>query len=294
MNTNNLTLSAIEIWKSSFEIFKRYWKVFLGTAIVSFILQAISGIFSYVMYRPYEIEQYNELLGMNETVINYDIVPLGVSASVNLINVLVAVVGVILGYNLIKMILKMYNSQEVKISEYWQKPESDNFWKYIRTLLLFILKVILPLILVFSLYFILRFSVSGGDIASNQIIEILLSALPVIGILLLPLTMYWSVIYGQAIYLAIDDKASSANNAMYKSKEITEGKFWKIFWFNVRFGLIIFGIILLGLVALIVGVIPAAFIAMSTGYIMMINLYKKLYEFRYKNDISENVEVKID
>lgn len=281
MNTSNLNLSAFDIWKSSFEIFKKYWTFLLATSAISLGLSMINAIFSYTMYKPYEVERLNEFTDKMERVVNYDIVPFGVSAAVNSVSILVFIIGIILGFNLIKMMFKMYEGQEVKVSEYWAKP-ADNFWKYILTIILFAVRVVLPLAIVFGAYGILRLSTAYYGVQDSGLLSILFILLPVIGFILIPFTIYWSFIYGQSIYLAIENRAASATEALEMSKEMTVGKFWKIWWFNMKIGLIVFGIILLGLIAFLVGVIPAAFIVINTSYMVAITLYKKLYAARYE------------
>jgi len=73
------------------------------------------------------------------------------------------------------------------------------------------------------------------------------------------------------------DKKMKFKEAFALSTKMTENIKWKLFGFGMLQGIMCLGIFLLGLIALIVGVIPAAFVAF--GWIMLTNvgLYRKLY-----------------
>jgi len=133
----------------------------------------------------------------------------------------------------------------------------------------------------FSDMFILPNNESLNHIA-NYIIGYVLYVLAILaGLILLIIPGIYIAIRFQFVPNLLVDKKMKFKEAFALSTKMTENIKWKLFGFGLLQGIMCLGIFLLGLIALIVGVIPAMFVAF--GWIMLANvgLYRKLYSVNH-------------
>ena len=114
------------------------------------------------------------------------------------------------------------------------------------------------------------FNYIGGYIAYMFVVLVGLIFLIIPGI-------YLAIRYGQVMNLIVDKKMGIAQ-AFTMSSKMTENIKWKLFGFGLVQALMAIGIVIAGLVALLVGVIPAIFIIFGWCTFNGIVLYRNLYE----------------
>lgn len=108
------------------------------------------------------------------------------------------------------------------------------------------------------------------------IAQILFGILVFVGLLLLVVPgLYFYFKYAFASTLVVD-KDMGVLDAFNKSSEITDGHKWTLFGIAVTTFFAGIGILLLGLICLIIGIIPALFIVTWLAIFIQLDLYKKL------------------
>jgi uncharacterized membrane protein len=113
---------------------------------------------------------------------------------------------------------------------------------------------------------------------ANYIIGYVLYILAIlVGFILLIIPGIYVAIRFQFVPNLLVDKKMKFKEAFAMSTKMTEDIKWKLIGFGLLQGLIGIGVILAGLIALIVGVIPAVFIVFGWMMLANVGLYRKLY-----------------
>lgn len=176
------------------------------------------------------------------------------------------VVGIPLAFGFVKAYVKLYNGEDVSAFDFFSL--GFNGFKLSWGIFFRILgKLIIPFILMIVGYFIMIFGVVGagvGFIASASVtsqssyapiansMATGFSAVGVIGIILFLASAIWYTIksyYYQLSYIiAADDETVESKDAVDKSRELMEGKRWKLFVLQLSFiGWAILGVLTLGI-----------------------------------------------
>mgnify|MGYP007088253054 CR=1 FL=1 len=108
------------------------------------------------------------------------------------------------------------------------------------------------------------------------VVSILFGILVVIGFILLIIPgIYFLLRYHFAPTLVVD-KGMGVMEAFRKSSEMTLNRKWQLLGIYLTMFFVCIGILILGLICLLIGVIPALFIVSWLGTFIMLDLYKKL------------------
>jgi hypothetical protein len=113
---------------------------------------------------------------------------------------------------------------------------------------------------------------------ANYIIGYILYILAILaGLVLLIIPGMYVAIRFQFVPNLLVDKKMKFKEAFALSTKMTENIKWKLFGFGLLQGIMCLGVVLVGFIALIVGVIPAAFVAFGWMMFANVGLYRKLY-----------------
>lgn len=193
-----------------------------------------------------------------------------------LIKVIIGLLNVYFSMCLLTSLIAYYDDEQADLSlqTFFARVDTNMFIKYIITSILFALILVLPAILVAIPIAYLKITSSGIDSAA---IGIGLVCLIFLGIVLL---FYLSATYGFAAFLILDKKTNSASEAIKISGEITKNNRFKL----IALQLVFVAIALLGVLALIVGVL----FAVPAIYLAQIHVYRTLYNASHQSPTSDN------
>lgn len=242
VNRNHFAIMPT-IWHG-WEVFKREWKniltVFFAYVVAALPLTIIDGIWQTRLYTDGVV--FDEWL---QEEIMQPVWTAGTSETI--LYIIFAIImfawSMVVGYNWYKSFYRVYDGDSYEFKDMFKIPENktwSNFFNYYVATLLYCLMVMFGFIL-----------------------------------LIIP-GIYLAIRYGQTMNLILD-KNFRIKEAFAMSTKMTEGIKWKLLGFGLTQGLFVLGLILAGLVALLVGVIPAMFVAFSWVMMNNIGLYRKLY-----------------
>lgn len=190
---------------------KEFWATMLGIGFITIIISAIPQLLAFLLGA--KTNQYGQL----------DLTSLSGVASLTYWSIyfIILFISIVLGYNSVKMMLKMTDGHKVEMTELFAFDSATlkNAWKYFLATLAYGLIVLIGLIL-----------------------------------LVLP-GLYFAAKYAFVPYLVLD-KALSIKEAFTKSAEMTLNKKWYLALMYFMSMLVVMA----GFIALLVGVIPAIMI----------------------------------
>jgi hypothetical protein len=243
-NTHKNHFNIDEIIWAGWEVFKREWKNFLlvlvGYVVATIPLNVLDELWNLRLYA--EMPVWDEYL-QQEVMESVWVAGAGETALYVLFSIFVSVWSVIVGYNLFKAYFKILDKQKVNFGDIFVIPTGEEVTKVVR-------------------YFVTCF---------------LYGFIVVIGLILLVVPgIYWGIKYSFVIYIAVDKNLSIMENFRLSAK-MTEGIKWKILGLGLLQTLIVVGMSLVGILCLLIGVIPAIFIAIGWMIFTDLILLRKLY-----------------
>ena len=253
-HTNHITNSAHHVNRNHFDLketLKNGWEKFkteLSNLLMALFAYIVAVAPLNLVDFAWSTRLYEETYEWNEYL--QESVPTEVWAagtSETILYVIFAIVmfvwSIIVGYNWYRSYFSVYDGHTYKFVEMFKLPNNETI----------------------------------GHIA-NYIIGYILYMLAILaGLILLIIPGIYLAIRFQFVPNLLVDKSMKFKDAFAMSTKMTENIKWKLFGFGLLQGIMCLGIVLVGFIALIVGVIPAAFVAFGWMMLTNVGLYRKLY-----------------
>lgn len=259
----NINLDATEAIKFSWEKFKANWQTLTAITIVTILVSGLVSLAQYLIESPYNSEGFGA-----PTVI----APLSVVLGSAVLTFISFVVSLWFGYNTGKISFKVLDNKKVELNDLFASV-GQNFWKWLGVTILVSLGAgVLMAAFVFA-------GVALLGLLGNQ------GTMTILGITILVIlgiaVFAWYVLrYVFAAYLIID-KDLKVMEALNTSVKMSEGIKMSLFGFFVAITLFTLLIMIAGVIALLVGVIPAAIICTWITNISFVKIYRQVYAHKF-------------
>jgi hypothetical protein len=248
MENKNINRNYFEIMPTiwhGWEVFKKEWKNLLMVTFAYIVAVLPPNLVDFAWnMRLYNTEAYLPEGATKE--IYRQVWVAGTSETVFyfLFAAIMFVWSLIVGYNWYKSFYGVYDGKQYVFGDMFKIPTGENFKNFVNYV--------------------------GGAFAYMLIVMGGLILLIIPGI-------YLAIRYGQSFNLILDKKMG-IKDAFVMSAKMTDGIKWRLIGASIVLGGMCLGIFLVGLIALIVGIIPAIFVVLGWCMMTSVGLYRKLYE----------------
>jgi membrane-anchored glycerophosphoryl diester phosphodiesterase (GDPDase) len=267
-----INLDATEAVKFSWEKFKANWQTLTAVSIVMMLVSGLVTLSQYLIESPYTPEYGMPMVGA----------PLGVVVGSSVLTFLSVIVSLWFGYNATKISFRILDNKKVQLNDLFASV-GQNFWRWFGANLLVGLGAgVLMAAFVFA-----GFALVG--LVGNQG-ALMITAIPALIILAIAVLAWYVLRYVFAANLIID-KDMKVMEALNTSVHMSEGIKLRLVGFFIAITLFTLLIMIAGVIALLVGVIPAAIISTWITNISVVKIYRQVYahKFGLEDKIVENV-----
>lgn len=223
---------------AGWEIFKKQWKNLLLACFAYFVATLPFSIIDGIWNKVRLMRIENSMAE------NMWMAGTGETVLYFIFSIIMTAWSIIIGYNFFKAYFQIFDGHKYNFSQMFAIPKGMDFRNMINYL----------------------------------VVGFLYMVMGVLGLILFIIPgIYLFIRYGAAMYLVVDKKLGIVDS-FKMSSVMTEGIKWKLLGFGFVQMFMAIGIFVAGLICLIVGVIPAVFIAFGWMTFINIYLYRKLYE----------------
>lgn len=257
-----INLDAAEAVKFSWEKFKANWQTLASITVTTALLSGLVSFTKYLIEKPYIPEHEMAMVGA----------PLGVVIGSAVLTVIGFILSSWLGYNTAKISFKILDNKEVKLSDLFASV-GQNFWRWFGASILIGLGA--GVIIATSMLFVFAFL---GLIGSQ--VNIMILAITVLIILAIVIFAWYIIRYVFAVSLIID-KDMKVMEALNTSVKMSEGIKLSLLGFFIAIFLFTLLMIIAGVIALLIGVIPAVIISTWITNISIVKVYRQVYAHKF-------------
>lgn len=245
----HIQISAQESLSFAWAKFKENWKTLTLMTLVMFAVGFVFGFVQESISRPYADEAGMLSAGT----------PIWVYISIAAIIILNAIVSILFSFNVIKIILNILDQKPIQANHIFAAVDS-RFWRWFGVSVLIGLMVLGVLALAGVLAWTLHW---------------------VTALLAVPLVIYIAIRYFFATYLIVDGKQETISGALKEASIMSIGIEWQLVGFGITMFVVSLAIILAGLFALIIGLIPAGIIISWLSPIATVHMYRSVYSQKF-------------
>lgn len=277
IHKNNFNIDET-IW-AGWEVFKKQWKNLLW-AIFAYIVATIPLS---IIDALWQMRLYAEDMNIPEGEIEalaQQVWVAGTSETALYIvfSVIMFAWSIIIGFNLFKASFRIFDGHKFQFSEMFAIPNESksiqHIGRYLAVIVLFTLIVLSPMLFTGLAAFVIYLQglhtvIIGSAVGISLIVTAILASFVA--------SFYLAIRYSFASYLVVD-KNLTIREAFLDASKMTENIKWKLIGLGLVQVALFLGIIVAGLICLLVGVIPAYFIAVSWIMFSSIFLMRKLHD----------------
>lgn len=260
MNTQ-IQISAPESLSFAWAKFKENWKTFS----VSYIIIMLAS-FALTISQEFITSPYVDPASVSKELLPNT--PSWVFMAIFGLTIINMALSTLFGFNMVKMILRIIDDQKVVVGDLFARVDGT-FWRWVGTALVIGVFIAGVIILGGILGYLIYWAVS-------------LFAIPII--------LYIIIRYFFAPYLVLDGKETSVAQALATSSQMTQGIEWQLIGFGIILVVVSMAVMLAGLIALVVGLIPAIIIISWLSPLATVHMYRSVYAQKFGLDSGEAEE----
>lgn len=267
-----INLDATEAVKFSWEKFKANWQTLTALTVVTTLVSGLVSLTQYLIESPYTPKDGVSMVDA----------PLGVVLGSAVLTFLGIIISLWFGYNTTKISFKILDDKKTELNDLFASV-GQNFWRWFGASLLVGLGAgVLMTGFVFAGFAMVGLVGNQGALMITAIAALVILAIVVLA---------WYVFRYFFVVNLIIDKDMKLMEALNTSVQMSEGIKLSLAGFSVTIILFTLLIMIAGVIALLVGVIPAAVICTWITNISFVKIYRQVYaqKFGLEDKSVENV-----